>query len=80
MGGVPIKGIAPETVIVLTLTLSATTTENITLLVGREVVKIKLVKFAVKEDITGPDVSDLFIVIVLVELEVLPKLSVADKV
>ena len=76
----PINGVAPETVMVLTLTLSATTTENIILFVGIEVVNIKLLKLAEKEDITGPEVSDLVTVKETEEDEELLLTSVAEMV
>ena len=80
IGGTPINGVAPETVIVLTLTLSATTTVNITIFVVSDVVKRKLLKLDVNEEIVGPDVSVFVIVIVSVDVEEFPKLSVAVNV
>ena len=80
IGGFPINGVAPETVIVLTLTLSATTTVNITSFVVSDVVKRKLLKLEVNDDMVGPEVSVLVMVIVSVDVEEFPCVSVAVKV
>ena len=72
------KWVAPETVIVLTLTLSATTTVNITSLVVSDVVKRKLLKLDVNDDMVGPEVLFCY-VIVSVDVEEFP-VSVAVKV
>ena len=69
-------GMAPETVIVSTATLSATITVKVTVVVCEEVETTTAVDVDVKEEMAGPVESLFVIVTVSVSVEILPSTSV----
>ena len=73
-------GVAPDTVIVLTATLSATTTVNVTVLVWEVLSNVKLVELAINDEIEGPVESAFVIVIVWVSVLVYPLWSLTVNV
>ena len=78
--GISKIGVAPETVTVLTNTLSATTTVNITTLILLNEETVIDEKFGKKALITGPVLSSFTMDKVRVDDDVLLLISVAEKV